>query len=84
MIDIKEAKPPKEHLTTYRLAHLLVAWLQQTYPEAHDLLAQDAQSIEDDIAPFFSPRITFWFFSTSAVGPALTRLANNRWSYLNK
>lgn len=55
MIDIKEAKPPKEHLTTYRLAHSLVAWLQQTYPEAHDLLAQDAQTIEDDIAPFFSP-----------------------------
>lgn len=55
MIDIREATTPQEYDTVCRLTHSLITWLQQTYPEAHDLFVQDAQTIEDDIAPFFSP-----------------------------
>jgi len=55
MIDIREATTPQEYDTVCRLTHSLITLLQQTYPETHDLFVQDAQTIEDDIAPFFSP-----------------------------
>jgi ribosomal protein S18 acetylase RimI-like enzyme len=50
MLEIREATTKKEIESAWRLAYAFISWLQQTYPEAHDVFEPDLKAVESDLA----------------------------------
>ncbi len=54
MLEIREATTKKEIESAWRLTYAFISWLQQTYPEAHDVFEPDLKAIESDLASLAS------------------------------